>query len=83
MKSRGDEKLSQEISFTDGSFAGREGSLDGLERWFEEITIYPRTCSILEHDTMVSIFEGKLRVVYPVTIKLPTYIPLSVTLGKG
>lgn len=32
----------------------------GLERWFEEITIYPRTCSIL--DTMVSI-ERKLRVV--------------------
>lgn len=25
----------------------------------------------------VSIFEGKLRVVYPVTIKLPSYIPLS------
>lgn len=51
-RGKGDEKLSQEISFTDGSFAGR--SLEGLERWFEEITIYPRTCSILEHDTMVS-----------------------------
>lgn len=49
--------------------AGRwGGSLEGLERWFEEITIYPRTCSILERDTMadirISIVERKLRVVW-------------------
>lgn len=49
--------------------AGRwGGSLEGLERWFEEITIYPRTCSILERDIMagirISIVERKLRVVW-------------------